>query len=336
MTLAMIARADQGGLGAQTWEFARHVRPDKTLVVLVGHQTRGEADVGRYIDLGLEVQTCYLPSTEQEAWLLDGIDHLWTAETWYSPTLVHKARARGVVTTVHANPEMGVPEADRTWLATDWLSHHFPDAVVTPFPVAGDVLQGSPVPMARTFVHVLSEAMEDRNGTEIVLRAAELLTHPCRLLMMGKIPRNLHPIARVGQVEITWLGHHPGLYYQAWPRADVLLMPRRFGGLCLPIQEAFAQQIPVLTLDLEPQRRWVSESWRVPARRPRDVRMPGGLIQVFDCDPADYAAHWAWLIESEATVRVGSHDAATMGLQLDWVTMLGTYDRLFDRHPVPA
>ena len=37
MRLGLIARCDQSGLGVQTHEFYRHMQPDKTLVIDVGH-----------------------------------------------------------------------------------------------------------------------------------------------------------------------------------------------------------------------------------------------------------------------------------------------------------
>jgi hypothetical protein len=328
-TLGVVARADNGGLGAQTYEMCRWMQPDRILVAMVGHTTRGPADLSRYAALPGEMRHSYVPTQQDAAWLAE-CDVVWTAETWYGSHIPEAVHRRGGRYVLHGNPEMGVEVASDLWLPTYWLQARFPEATVVPFPVARDVLPYAPVPIARTFYHVASPAMEDRNGTQIVAAALPFVHNRCRLLVRGRSG----PSEKIGNVEVTFLGDEAGLYHLAWPRADVLLLPRRFGGLCLPAQEAWSLGMPVAMLDLEPYRGKIPEYLLVSARSPRDVRMKGGWFQVFDADPQDLASVMDALIEDETLVRDASDEADALANGLSWEGWRGDYAKLLDRSTV--
>jgi len=58
------------------------------------------------------------------------------------------------------------------------------------------------------------------------------------------------------------------------------VLPRRYGGLCLPVQEACAAGLAVLMPDLVPNGVWPGP--RVPAEFLRKVTMPCGRVPVYD------------------------------------------------------
>ncbi len=292
MTLAMIARADCGGLGALCWDVWRHLRPERTLIVHTNHTARGVADLSRYPPSAFHsVRSCSVePSTEDAAWLLDGVDIVWTAETWYGRAIPQLATKRGIRTALYAMPEMHDRReyADVIRVPTDWRIDLVPRAEVLPFPVARDVLPFRQRTAARVFYHVASNAMEDRNGTLNVLTAIGLMREPVRFLIRGPgTPME----RRKGVVDLEWLSPHPGLYHEAWPdEADVLVQPRRFGGLSLPIQEAVSLGMPVVLLDTDPYAKAQAGFVMIPACHCAEVPMKGGLVAVSGCDPEELAA----------------------------------------------
>ena len=78
MRLGMIARADNSGLGIQTYEFARHMKPQKTLVINVGHlaNTTSHCNKSTHLDRfpGSIVHRGWEPSAKTIATFLDGLD----------------------------------------------------------------------------------------------------------------------------------------------------------------------------------------------------------------------------------------------------------------------
>lgn len=53
-------------------------------------------------------------------------------------------------------------------------------------------------------------------------------------------------------------------YYDNYD-GGVLVLPRKYGGLCLPINEAIASGMPVIATDISPNNTWLPKEWLVPA-----------------------------------------------------------------------
>lgn len=321
MTLGLIARADDGGLGAQTLEAWRHLQPAKTLIVLTDHESRGRAHPERF-NTGEVRTTPWMPTRRDLVWLFDGIRTLYSAETFYG---AHAAAQRaGIRTVLHANPEMHAGDApDVTLAATGWRLDLLHEPRVLPFPVARDRLPFRRRTHATTLYHVTSNAMRDRNGTQLLLAALDHITSPCRLLIRGGTPQTV----RHGHVDVEWLGHYDGPYWQAWPDdADVLVLPRRFGGLCLPMQEAASLGMPVVTLDIDPQHDWFPDL--VPATVSETARMKGGRVDVADADPRDLATRINQLLANPTLVAELSDHSNRWAGTISWDRLLPQYQEI--------
>lgn len=181
MKLGVIARADDRGLGVQTWEVVRNMDPDRVLVVREpGSEQQGfEPHLDRFP--GATVVTDHvgvLPEGIVRDWL-DGLDVVYTAETLYDERFVGWADAMGVATVIHTNPEFHRPSRTaptRWWSATDWRLGHLPDSLrVVPMPVPLDRWLRHADPVSRV-LHVRGRAAtRDRNGTDTVLELAKAL-----------------------------------------------------------------------------------------------------------------------------------------------------------------
>ena len=81
--------------------------------------------------------------------------------------------------------------------------------------------------------------MNDRNGTDIVVQAIKLLREPCTITLRTQDP-SLPPIKAPTHVQVRVSTGGLANYWDLYADADALVMPRRYGGLCLPVQEAMA------------------------------------------------------------------------------------------------
>lgn len=323
--VGVIGRADHGGLAAQTYEVWRHLRPCRTLVIDMGRNTRGgAANFEKYDAPWCETIVAPLKgdSFPMERFV-DGLDVIYTAETAYSDRLYEYARQAGTAVVLHLNPELfwrTDKAADVLWNPTHWRTKYLPDRTeVVAMPVALDVLPYRRRTKVEVLFHSAGEAMLDRNGTEIVYDMLRRITTPVTLLVRGGPPP---PTKRIGKATVEWLPLVDS-YEKAIPdEADLLVMPRRYGGLCLPLQEAAARGIPSIMSAVSPQNSWLGPDLLVNAEPRRRVSMRGGDVDVYDTSAVRFAQAVQALIDSPARVAQASDSARSWAQRRSWDALL--------------
>lgn len=297
----MLARGEDRGLGILTWEAHRHLEPDRTLLLDLGELARGFPSHPERYPGATRLQWDGSPlDSEQErqvrAWL-EGLEVVYSAETFYDWRIMEWAREAGAATVLHVMPEFwrcgqdGVPMPDAVWVPTGWRRQLLPaDSRLVPIPVALD--RFAPHEPAEGPLRVLHDAghraAKDRNGTELVLRAAPLITRPAELTITTQDPR-LPSINLRRSSPLTLrreLGGN-GDYWTRYAHQDVLLMPRRYGGLSLPVQEALAAGLVPLLPDVEPNREWPAQL--MPAGFSGQIATQGGALRMATVKPRDLA-----------------------------------------------
>src|SRR5438105_3694146 len=123
--LGLIVRADRGGLGTQTRDALAHLAPDEVLVIGMGRNARGPE-----LPLGHPTIAYQRADAKTMDHFLDGIDVMFSVETFYEPYLVHEAGKRGIERVLYANPELLNPNdpaeiANRYLWAAEW-EYSFP------------------------------------------------------------------------------------------------------------------------------------------------------------------------------------------------------------------
>lgn len=327
MKLGLIARADDGGLGNMTWEFFRHMEPDRTLVIDLGARGRGPAHLDRFpgavvnvgmdheIDEGLIRRFC------------DGLDVVYTAETFYRDSFTAIARSVGCATVLHAMPELfrrdhAAPDA--VWVPTPWQLRRMPaDTSVVPVPVARDRVTYRQRVTAATFLHPSAPAFHDRNGRRIFIDAlAEVHSDITAILAGGEKP----PPIRTETVKVEWWPHPTVDYWAPYGEADVLVLPRRYAGLSLPIQEATSSGMAIIASDLSPQNHWRPfPGLLVPATVTHEVRMVGGVFPVHCVTPIALARAIDSLATDPALTAEASLRADRIAESLDWENWVDEY-----------
>jgi glycosyltransferase involved in cell wall biosynthesis len=285
MRWGLIARAESNrGLGVLTRLMYENLSPDSTLVVRVEHEYRQDVEVFPGATV-VDWSGGDLPETEIREWL-DGLDVVVSAETFYDWRVVNWAREQGVRTVLYVMPELfkrelfdgTLPMPDQFWYPSLWTPH--------PGLPAGDYL---PVPCEqRPFVnfpdtdvrviHVAGKpALADRNGTNLVALASKR-AQPGNLTVYGQgaLPRFHSNVRVLPGPENKW---------EMYESAHVLVMPRRYGGLCLPVIEALSCGLAVAMPDIPPNATWPIKF--MGASADAVVEMPVGPIQTYVTDLTD-------------------------------------------------
>lgn len=294
----------------------------------LGEHGRSACHYDRYA--GLETRVCvgWAPTVDDVRWLLDGIDVLYTAETWYRPEVPHEAKRAGVKTVMHVMPELYRAEcaADEIWVPTSYKRGSLPANRLVPVPVALDRHEYRRRSPARHFVHVWAPAMKDRNGTIATLAALSHVRRPIKLTALGA----QHAIESEGKIEIDVRPPFAGPYFDIWPEdGDVLVLPRRYAGLSMPAQEAAARGMTLLMTDVEPQKVWPIEPVKTRGRPDRTI-MAGGPFDVHDPDPIDLARAIERLASSPKLAGERSDAARRWARGLSWDVWRTRYQALFE------
>lgn len=336
MKLGLIVRVDQGGLANQTQQLAAYLRPDAVLAVdLPEHKRRGDSQLHRLAHLPTVaiVHTDTIPHGPLLE-LARTVDRLVTVECLYADPAAWTAVNRLTETVLVANPELYADyPATRIIAPTSWRTDRFHTSTVVPHPV--DTATAIPrrrirTGRARTFLHVEAPAMVDRNGSELVARALTSVTEPCTLIVRSHRTRRAGAFAvdQIGCVRIVWDNTRPRDWVDCYhpDDTDILLLPRRYGGLSLVVQEAAALGIPPVMLNVDPQRAESWPGWRIPAHVMGVVPMRGGEFPVHDGDPQHLADTISALARGDLDVEAESSRALAWATARAWPEIEGLWN----------
>lgn len=262
MKLGLIARSENRGLGILTKSFYDAMHPAKTLHISpVPTIARGFVQhAGWYPDATVVPWDGGHLNDDLLAEWIGGLDVIYSAETWYDPRIPDIARGLGVATVQHVMPEFhnaDLPQPTEIWLPTSWRADVFDSPRIMPVPVTVvETGQRASTERLRVLHVVGHRAMADRNGTLTFLQALRMVREPveARLICQDRrAPKAQGVSPRVKYTSIV--GPQESLSAQfEW--ADVVVMPRRYGGLCLPVQEAMAHGVPCIMPDVSPNQDW--------------------------------------------------------------------------------
>jgi glycosyltransferase involved in cell wall biosynthesis len=145
------------------------------------------------------------------------------------------------------------------------------------------------IPSPVRFLHSIGHAaQDDRSGAEIFCQSVRRLHDACRVTVRCQDRRMNVPFKSKGphvelDVRIGGVDNH----WDQYRGQDVLVLPRRYGGLSLPSQEAMAAGLALVMTACSPNEVWPGP--KVPVREVRRVRMRCGWVEVCDADPVALA-----------------------------------------------
>lgn len=301
--IGIMARTDDRGIGVQTWEVARHLPEASVLAVrhpVSERQGFPSHHAERFPDARVVRwnNSHHLPEAPVREWLAE-LDVVYSVESLMDERVQLWARDAGVATVVHANPELYRPQIrpDVVWLPTPWMLERFAGApsgalwVPVPLPEVPAHVAPAPIDAPLSVCHVMGRrAAHDRNGTSTLMRSLQFVERQVDVTIYGQEPSMP---ARVRNKQVTWryVANTPN----RWDMYDghhLLVMPRKYGGLCLPVQEAMGVGLGVMMPNCSPNQSYTTTLLRtIPpsAGDGRTVQMPGGEFTLHDVDPRDLA-----------------------------------------------
>lgn len=272
MTIGAMVYSSNTGLGIQSRSFYNHIKPDRVMVVDISGLNKMKTHHEWYPDAFCI--TDGFPTNKEIDRFLRGLDVLFVIETPLNYQMFKRAMEFGVKTVLQYNYEMidyfehpswALPDvfaAPTSWNLQD-IQDRFFGVEMLPVPIETDVPIKEPKHF-QTFLHIAGRpAVADRNGTNIFLQAASLLKNTGMRFVVriqdeeyGREIQAAYPfvIVHIGDVEET---------DRLYEEGDVLVMPRKFGGLCLPVHEALARGIPVIMPNCSPNGDLLPEEWLV-------------------------------------------------------------------------
>lgn len=288
--LGVIAFSSKSGLGYQSKSYVKHLNPVKVLHIDISSLNGLKTHPEWYPNA---ITTNGIPKRPEIIEFLTGLDVVLMAETPLNYELYDLAKKMGVKTANVINweffdhiiyPELGIP--DLIIMPSMWhfeeaeafarekgikcvYIHHPVDLEEIPFRLR---TQGKPYHIAG------KPASHDRNGTMTFMQAvpdgrvatqSQDLAHRLR-----KIYRHSNVFTNIeNQSELYTLG-------------DILVFPRKYGGNCLPLNEALASGCPVIMPDVSPNNQLLPNQWLVPARTTEHFT-PRTRVDIYEVNPDD-------------------------------------------------
>lgn len=334
------ARMDSTGLGVQTHAYYRNLHPSKTLVVDISALNH----MPQHREWYNAADTTFITGFPSDAVVddfLHDVDVVLTAEIPYNYRLYSEARKRGIKTVLaynyefldHLRPGGDFPMPDVLAAPTNWnidTVRRLPGANVINLPVPTDLdeLPRRTVTKARRFFHIAGRpAIHDRNGTLDFIAACRLAN---RLVLDGvefilycQQPTPQIQLAVQG-TPVQLIGHvdNPADMYR---KNDILVLPRRYGGLCLVAQEAAGCGIPVLMPNISPNASWLPREWLMPVLPQRSVFTARTAIEVRNVSPSVIANRMVQLARDDAEVAAMGQQAVQLAERMSWEALLPLY-----------
>jgi glycosyltransferase involved in cell wall biosynthesis len=279
LRIGLIARYDNSGLGTMCWEFARHLKPVKVLLVSNGiYQTFPE----RYDEFETRTNPARnVFSNEIKDWLTEDIDVLLTIETFYDHSIIKTCRTKGVKTAQLTMCELlpsKIPIYPDLFLCPSKLDmemtpEHNKVLVSPPFNL--EKLKWRKRDIARVFVHTASHGgISGRKGTHFILEAMKHVKSDIKLIIYSW--RSF--VCNDPRVEVRVQNFKN--YWQCWQEGDVLIYPQDFNGICLPICEAMCSGMAVITTNIFPFNEYLHPDLMFDPTGFRDVRVSPTLVKV--------------------------------------------------------
>jgi hypothetical protein len=323
----VLVRAELRGLGVQSRAVADALPADRVLWVEPRPASWTQhPDLFAHHDVTHTVwRRGWLDEKTTRRWL-DGLTVVYTAETPYDPRLPDWCDAAGCALVRHANPEqLGQDEIEAAgstvwWAATPWRLEHLPPGTrVVPMPVDPPPQVSPNLSGPVRFVHSMGHYAEgDRAGTQVVADAVRRLEWPCRVDVFCQDRQLRVPFKAPDGVDLRVRTRGVADRWEQFAGADVLVLPRRYGGLSLPTLEALAAGLVVVMPDCPPNTVWPGPKVQVDGWR--RVRMRCGRVDVCDPSPVHLAkiinglARYPervdrWKAESRAWAEANTWDA---------------------------
>lgn len=306
MKLGIIVRADETGLGYQTRNLTYMLKPDRIMVIDSSYFNKGAEQHFEWYDGFRGFVSNGFPSNQEVQLFANGLTHIITCEIPYNYHLFTYAKTRGIKTYLQFNYEFfdelknKFPKPYKYVAPSRWheedLQKYNPTYLPPPT-FASDFKQARDMNMQRTghrrFLHVMGrQAARDRNGTNDLIRAIKLCKEDFELVI--SVQQKTEEIEQNNDKRITIREASIKNQEDLYKGFDAMIMPRRYGGLCLPMNEALLSGLPVIMTDISPNNKVLNNEWLVESSV-KETFQTRTIIDCYEADTNKLAQKIDWL-----------------------------------------
>jgi len=303
MRIGIIARCDNTGLGNQTRELVKMLNPSKVMVI----DFSGYNPIAQNPSIYSEYNTYNVngtPTDEQVREFLTDLDAVISCETFYNNSLPHIARRMNVKTYLQYNYELFGYLTDRTIALPDVLLspsswyfdkmkhkvgnlvegiYHLPPPTTSD--LFADAKENNLSKDHKRILHIAGKpAAGDRNGTMDVLEMLRHSRSDYELVVHTQLPLKM----TFNDSRLTVVTENVEDRQDMYSGYDAMVLPRRYAGLCLPMNEALMSGLPVFMTDISPNNYVLPNEWLVPSHDYGYIKTKT-RIQMFQANIKDLA-----------------------------------------------
>jgi glycosyltransferase involved in cell wall biosynthesis len=342
MRLGIIARCDNTGLGNQTKELVDMLNPDKILLIDSSFFNNNKQHPEWYDKYNVIKTLRGMPRTKEVLSFLENIDVVISCETFYHIDLISLARQKGIKTILQYNYELFGNMSNPEWL--------LPDVLLAPSPWNIEIVKerfGSktkivhlPPPtntslfdsvrknnLSKTHNRILhvtgKKAAKDRNGTDTVIEMLKYSKADYELVITTQNPLEFNVKDKRLNIVKSNVQDRSDLYNGF----DAMVLPRRYAGLCLPMNEALISGIPVFMTNISPNNEILPQEWLVDSTKISKFNTKT-MVNIYEAYPDKLAK----LIDNyvtndkikikEKAVKIGFNNFSVDSLKDKWLNII--------------
>jgi len=302
MNLGIIARCDDTGLGNQTRELVNMLNPSKILVIDSSPFNSNPQHLDWYKEYNCQYISGF-PKEEDIRLFLKNIDIVLSCETFYNKSFVGLANRKNIKTILQYNyefldyfqlPDHTLPDillAPSLW-GFEAVMEAFGDRtrlIHLPPPIDHSAFDKALKINSETehnrILHVGGKAAHlDRNGTNTVIEMLKYSKADYEIVIRSQSEIDLNTKDSRISVEINNIENKEDMYVGF----DALVLPRRYAGLCLPMNEALLSGMPVFMTDISPNNKVLPKEWLVESNKINQFKART-KIDVYEANPEKLA-----------------------------------------------
>lgn len=342
--VGIIAFANFGGLGIQTRRLIKMIEPYRVLVIDSTPFSKNKEQDFKWFKPYNHFITSGFPRNHELIRFVEDLTHVLVCENPYNFYLLHLCWEKGIKTFVQSNYEFcenlnnpHLPLPSMFLMPSYWkiaeMKRKFGENRVQylPPPIDKKELAGiSEMNIKRKgkkrFLHVVGTlAFKDRNGTADVLNAMKFSKEDYELVITSQ--HELPDRYMLKDPRLTYDIGNKKNNSDLYKDFDALILPRRYGGLSLVVNEALMCGLPVIMTDVSPNNELLPKFWLVPAE-PKTVIHAREVLDVYGVEPEDLAKKIDEFAKEDLFVY--KNMAHTLGEQFSVEVLKPFYDRLWN------
>ena len=302
MKLGMIVRADDTGLGNQTHELVKMLNPEKILIIDSSKfHNKGVQHYDWYENRNVVVSKGF-PDNNTVVRFFSGINVVLSCETFYNRDFVALAKKKRIKTILQYNFEFlenlsnerailpDVLLAPSLWRFEDVKDRFENKCLVKhlPPPTSPDIFKNNREENKKRsgrLLHVGGKAaIYDRNGTKSVIEMLKYSKEDYELVIKSQTDLEIE----CDDPRVTFVIGNEESRQDLYSGYDAMIIPRRYAGLCLPMNEALMSGLPVFMTDISPNNIILPGDWLAKSHFVRVFMTRVGL-DLYNADPESLA-----------------------------------------------